>query len=37
LTTDSARVIPTRLTELGYRFEHTTLEPALRDTLGLWR
>ena len=37
LTTDSSRVLPARLLELGYRFEHTTLEPALRDTLGLWR
>jgi hypothetical protein len=37
LTTDSGKVIPSRLLELGYRFEHTTLEPALRDTLGLWR
>jgi uncharacterized protein (TIGR01777 family) len=37
LTTDSGRVVPTRLLEIGYRFEHTTLEPALRDTLGLWK
>jgi uncharacterized protein (TIGR01777 family) len=37
LTTDSGRVNPTRLQELGYRFEHSTLEPALRDTLGMWR
>ncbi len=37
LTTDSGRVAPTRLQELGYRFEHSTLEPALRDTLGMWR
>jgi uncharacterized protein (TIGR01777 family) len=37
LTTDSGRVLPSRLLELGYRFEHSSLEPALRDTLGLWR
>jgi ribonuclease HI len=37
LTTDSTKVLPKRLIEIGYRFEHPTLEPALRDTLGLWK
>ena len=37
LTTDSTKVLPERLLEIGYRFEHPTLEPALRDTLGLWK
>jgi NAD dependent epimerase/dehydratase family enzyme len=36
LTTDSTKVLPERLLDIGYRFEHPTLEPALRDTLGLW-
>jgi uncharacterized protein (TIGR01777 family) len=37
LTTDSTKVVPARLQEIGYRFEHPSLEPALRDTLGIWR
>jgi NAD dependent epimerase/dehydratase family enzyme len=37
LTTDSTKVVPARLQETGYRFEHPSLEPALRDTLGIWR
>ena len=36
LTTESTRIIPERLTESGYEFEHSKLEPALRDSLGLW-
>ena len=36
LTTESTRIIPERLTESGYKFEHSKLEPALRDSLGLW-
>ena len=28
------RVVPARLQELGYRFGHAELEPALRDVLG---
>ena len=30
------KVLPTRLQELGYRFEHTDLAQALMDTLGRW-
>ena len=37
LTTDSNRVLPKRLTDDGYRFEHEELEPALRDSLGMWK
>ena len=37
LTTESQRVHPNRLVDSGYCFQHTTLEPALRDTLGLWK
>ena len=37
LTTESTRVVPTRLIESGYRFEHEDLEPALRDCLGIWK
>ena len=36
LTTESTKVIPERLAESGYVFEHSDLEPALRDSLGLW-
>jgi uncharacterized protein len=31
----SARVLPTKLLESGYRFRHPDLEPALRDVLGV--
>ena len=37
LTTESQRVLPTRLMETGYRFEHRVAEDALRDALGKWR
>lgn len=37
LTTESQRIHPNRLVDSGYCFQHTTLEPALRDTLGLWK
>jgi|TARA_B110000014_G_C20126036_1_gene599906 uncharacterized protein (TIGR01777 family) len=37
LTTESQRVMPERLVDSGYRFEHTTAEHALRDALGKWR
>ena len=37
LTTDSNKVLPQRLKEIGYKFEHDELEPALRDSLGLWK
>ena len=37
LTTESQRVIPTRLTEEGYRFQHQDAESALRDALGKWK
>ena len=37
LTTESTRVVPSRLIESGYRFEHEDLEPALRDCLGIWK
>ena len=37
LTTESQRVIPTRLMQTGYRFEHQVAEDALRDALGKWR
>ena len=37
LTTESTKIIPERLIESGYVFEHSELEPALRDSLGLWR
>lgn len=30
------KVLPSRLQELGYRFEHTDLAQALMDTLGRW-
>jgi NAD dependent epimerase/dehydratase family enzyme len=36
LTTESTKVIPERLIDSGYVFEHAELEPALRDSLGLW-
>ena len=36
LATDSSKVLPNRLLESGYEFQHTTLEPALRDALGKW-
>ena len=36
LTTESTKVIPERLIDCGYVFEHPELEPALRDSLGLW-
>ena len=34
LILDGQKVHPKRLLESGYRFEHETLEPALRDALG---
>ena len=37
LTTESQRVMPTRLTEDGYRFQHQDAESALRDALGKWK
>ena len=37
LTTESQRVMPTRLTEAGYRFQHQDAESALRDALGKWK
>ncbi|MEE2758869.1 MAG: TIGR01777 family oxidoreductase [Candidatus Thermoplasmatota archaeon] len=37
LTTESQRVIPTRLIETGYVFQHQNAEEALRDTLGRWK
>jgi len=37
LTTESQRVMPTRLTEEGYRFQHQDAESALRDALGKWK
>ena len=37
LTTESTRVIPDRLIESGYLFEHQELETALRDCLGIWQ
>ena len=37
LTTESQRVMPTRLTEEGYRFQHQDAESALRDALGRWK
>ena len=37
LTTESQRVIPTRLLETGYKFQHQDAESALRDALGKWK
>jgi len=37
LTTESQRVMPNRLIESGYRFQHRRAEDALRDALGKWR
>jgi uncharacterized protein (TIGR01777 family) len=34
MVTTGQRAIPARLQELGYRFEHPDIEPALRDVLG---
>jgi uncharacterized protein (TIGR01777 family) len=34
MVTSGQRAVPARLQELGYRFEHPALEPALRDVLG---
>jgi len=34
IVTTGQRVLPGRLTTLGYRFQHPELEPALRDVLG---
>ena len=34
LILDGQKVHPKRLLEFGYKFEHETLEPALRDALG---
>ena len=34
LILDGQKVLPRRLQELGYSFEHEMLEPALRDALG---
>ena len=36
LTTESTKVVPSKLIESGYNFQHENLEPALRDCLGLW-
>ena len=36
LTTESTKVLPKKLLDAGYRFEHDDLEPALRDCLGIW-
>jgi NAD dependent epimerase/dehydratase family enzyme len=33
IVTEGQRVIPRRTQELGYRFEQTELEPALRDAV----
>jgi uncharacterized protein (TIGR01777 family) len=33
IVTEGKRIMPTRLTEHGYAFRHTDLEPALRDAL----
>ncbi len=37
LTTESQRVMPNRLTETGYQFQHLKAEEALRDALGKWK
>ena len=37
LTLDSQRVLPSRLVDEGYEFLHRDLEPALRDSLGIWK
>ncbi len=37
LTTESTKIIPERLIDSGYVFQHPELELALRDSLGLWR
>ena len=37
LTTESQRVMPNRLTESGYQFQHLNAEEALRDALGKWK
>ena len=37
LTLESQKVIPNRLISEGYEFLHPELEPALRDTLGIWK
>jgi hypothetical protein len=34
IVTTGQRVIPRRLEELGFSFEHPEIEPALRDVLG---
>ena len=34
LILDGQKVHPQRLLDFGYKFEHETLEPALRDALG---
>ena len=34
---EGQHVLPNRLQELGYKFEHEALETALRDSLGLWK
>jgi uncharacterized protein len=34
MVTTGVRMVPKRLEELGYRFEHTQLEPALRSATG---
>ena len=36
LTTESTKVLPKKLLDAGYQFEHDELEPALRDCLGIW-
>lgn len=36
LTTESTKILPKKLIDSGYQFEHQTLEPALRDCLGMW-
>ncbi|MDP6906283.1 MAG: TIGR01777 family oxidoreductase [Candidatus Thalassarchaeaceae archaeon] len=37
LTTESQRVLPKRLIESGYNFEHDDLKIALQDSLGKWK
>jgi NAD dependent epimerase/dehydratase family enzyme len=37
LATDSSKMLPNRLVESGYEFQHTDLESSLRDALGKWK
>lgn len=34
---EGQHVLPKRLQESGYKFVHENLEPALRDSLGIWK